>query len=65
MLNAANEVAVQAFLDGEIRFTAIAEVIERALDAHEPGPVRHFSDLYRADGEARERARGLLEGVRA
>jgi 1-deoxy-D-xylulose-5-phosphate reductoisomerase len=65
VLNAANEVAVQAFLDGEIRFTAIAEVIERALDAHEPAPVRHFSDLYRADAEARIGARELIEGVAA
>jgi 1-deoxy-D-xylulose-5-phosphate reductoisomerase len=63
VLNAANEVAVQAFLDREVRFTAIAEVIERALDAHEPGPVRHFSDLYRADAEARVGARELIEGV--
>jgi 1-deoxy-D-xylulose-5-phosphate reductoisomerase len=65
VLNAANEVAVQAFLDGEIGFTAIAEVIERALDAHDPGPVRHFSDLYRADAEARIGARELIEGVTA
>jgi 1-deoxy-D-xylulose-5-phosphate reductoisomerase len=65
VLNAANEMAVQAFLDGEIGFTAIAEVIERALDAHEPGPVRHFSDLYRADAEARLHARDLIEGVAA
>jgi 1-deoxy-D-xylulose-5-phosphate reductoisomerase len=63
VLNAANEMAVQAFLDGEIGFTAIAEVIERALDAHEPSPVRHFSDLYRADAEARIGARELIEGV--
>jgi 1-deoxy-D-xylulose-5-phosphate reductoisomerase len=65
VLNAANEVAVQAFLDGEIGFTAIAEVIERALQAHETGPVRHFSDLYRADAEARIGARELIEGVTA
>jgi 1-deoxy-D-xylulose-5-phosphate reductoisomerase len=65
VLNAANEVAVQAFLDGEVGFTAIAEVIERALAAHEPGPVRHFSDLYRADAEARIGARELIEGVAA
>ena len=63
VLNAANEVAVQAFLDGEIAFAAIAEVIERALAAHEAGPVRHFSDLYRADAEARIGARELIEGV--
>jgi 1-deoxy-D-xylulose-5-phosphate reductoisomerase len=65
VLNAANEIAVQAFLEGEIGFTAIAEVIERALDAHEPGPVRHFSDLYRADAEARIGARDLIEGIAA
>jgi 1-deoxy-D-xylulose-5-phosphate reductoisomerase len=65
VLNAANEVAVQAFLDGEIGFTAIAEVIERALEAHEAAPVRHFSDLYRADAEARIGARELIEGVAA
>jgi 1-deoxy-D-xylulose-5-phosphate reductoisomerase len=65
VLNAANEVAVQAFLDREIGFTAIADVIERALDAHEPGPVRHFSDLYRADAEARIGARELIEAVAA
>jgi 1-deoxy-D-xylulose-5-phosphate reductoisomerase len=65
VLNASNEVAVQAFLDGEVGFTAIAEVIERALDAHDPGPVRHFSDLYRADAEARIGARELIEGVAA
>src|SRR5437763_8217699 len=65
VLNAANEVAVHAFLDGEIRFTGIAEVIEQALDAHEAGPVRHFSDLYRADAETRIGARELIEGVTA
>ena len=63
VLNAANEIAVQAFLDEEIRFTAIPEVIERALRAHEPRPVRHFSDLYKADAEARIGARELIEGV--
>jgi 1-deoxy-D-xylulose-5-phosphate reductoisomerase len=63
VLNAANEVAVQAFLDGEVGFMAIAEVVERALQAHETGPVRHFSDLYRADAEARIAARDLIEGV--
>src|SRR3954453_9649269 len=63
VLNAANEVAVQAFLDGEVGFMAIAEAVERALQAHETGPVRHFSDLYRADAHARIAARELIEGV--
>src|SRR3954454_14355926 len=64
-MNAANEVAVQAFLDREIPFHAIAEVIERTLDAHEARPIHHFNVLYGADAEARERARELVAGVRA
>jgi 1-deoxy-D-xylulose-5-phosphate reductoisomerase len=65
VMNAANEIAVQAFLDRRIPFTGIADVIERALDALPAEPVRHFSDLYRADAAARERARDLLEVVAA
>jgi 1-deoxy-D-xylulose-5-phosphate reductoisomerase len=65
VMNAANEIAVQAFLDRAIPFTGIPEVIERALDAVPAEPVRHFSDLYRADAAARERARELLEVVAA
>jgi 1-deoxy-D-xylulose-5-phosphate reductoisomerase len=64
-LNAANEIAVQAFLQEEIRFTAIPDVIERTLEAHETRPVRHFSDLYKADAGARMLASELVEGVRA
>ena len=57
VLNAANEIAVHAFLQGEIPFTGIAEVIDRTLDAVAAKSVRHFSDLYTADTEAREAAR--------
>ena len=65
VLNAANEVAVHAFLEGVIPFPGIAEVIERALEAQPAAPVRHFSDLYRADAEARERTRELVQAVAA
>src|SRR4051812_1388650 len=65
VLNAANEVAVHAFLRGELGFTGIARVIEATLAELPPGRVAHFSDLYQADGEARELARGLIAGVRA
>jgi 1-deoxy-D-xylulose-5-phosphate reductoisomerase len=64
-LNAANEVAVEAFLDGRLAFPGIAEVIERALDDTPREPVRHFSDLYRADADARGRTRELVAGVAA
>jgi len=65
VLNAANEVAVGAFLEGDLSFVGIAEVIERSLEQLPAEPVRHFSDLYRADAAARELARELVEGVRA
>jgi 1-deoxy-D-xylulose-5-phosphate reductoisomerase len=58
-LNAANEVAVHAFLRGELPFTGIARVIESTLAELPARPVRHFSDLYAADGEAREVAHGV------
>ena len=65
VLNAANEVAVGAFLDGELSFLGIAEVIERALGDLPAEPVRHFSDLYRADAAARARADELVEEGRS
>ncbi len=65
VLNAANEVAVDAFLAERLPFTGISEVIERALDALPSEPVRHFSDLFRADREARQRALELIPVVAA
>ena len=65
VLNAADEVAVHAFLGGRIGFLDIPRVIERALDELPAQPVRHFEDLYAADSEARELARQLVEGVTA
>jgi 1-deoxy-D-xylulose-5-phosphate reductoisomerase len=65
VLNAANEVAVQAFLESALPFTGIAEVIERALQEVPRTAVHDFSDLYAADAEARERARDLVQAVAA
>ncbi len=63
VLNAANEIAVAAFLDGRLPFAAIAEVIERTLEASPVQPVGHFSQLYAADAEARDRAAELARSV--
>jgi 1-deoxy-D-xylulose-5-phosphate reductoisomerase len=63
VLNAADEVAVSAFLGGRIPFTAIAEVVESTLEAMPPAIPGHFEDLYAADAEARERARELIQGA--
>ena len=63
VLNAADEVAVEAFLAKRIPFTGIPEVIERTLEALPGGPVRHFEELFEMDEAAREHARGLIEGL--
>jgi 1-deoxy-D-xylulose-5-phosphate reductoisomerase len=72
VLNAANEVAVEAFLAGRIPFTAIADVVEGSLDALPIVRPSHFEDLFAADAEARayaarlvERTNGALSGSRA
>jgi 1-deoxy-D-xylulose-5-phosphate reductoisomerase len=59
VLNAANEIAVHAFLAGDLSFTGIPRVIESTLSELPAQPVRHFSDLYAADSHAREVARGV------
>jgi 1-deoxy-D-xylulose-5-phosphate reductoisomerase len=51
--NAANEVAVAAFLDGRLPFLGIAEAVEETLAAVEGAPARDLADLVEADGEAR------------
>jgi 1-deoxy-D-xylulose-5-phosphate reductoisomerase len=61
VLNAANETAVHAFLDGHLPLTAIAEVVEATLDAHEPATVVSVVSLERADGWARRQAAELLD----
>jgi 1-deoxy-D-xylulose-5-phosphate reductoisomerase len=63
VLNASDEVAVEAFLAGRIPFTGIHEVIGRTLEAIPGGPVRHFDDLFDVDSAAREHARKLIEGL--
>jgi 1-deoxy-D-xylulose-5-phosphate reductoisomerase len=52
-------VAVHAFLAGDLSFVGIPRVIESTLSELPAEPVRHFSDLYAADAQAREVARGV------
>lgn len=63
VLNAADEVAVAAFLDERIPFTGIAAVIERVLEEMPARPVGHFDDLFAADAEARERSAETIRGL--
>jgi 1-deoxy-D-xylulose-5-phosphate reductoisomerase len=64
ILNAANEIAVHAFLDGGLRFLEISEVIERTLDALPSQPVVTFESLYEADRLARDLAGEAVAALR-
>ncbi len=65
VLNAANEIAVHAFLAGRLPFLGIAEVIERTLQELGSSPVKAFESLYEADREAREVAEGMSRSIGA
>ena len=56
-LNAANEIAVQAFLDEKIRLTDIPRVIEQTMDAHQTQPADSLETILHADQTARACAR--------
>ena len=61
VLNAANEEAVAAFLDGRIGFPAIPEAIREVMDDHPPRAVATLDDVLAADAWARERTRAALK----
>jgi 1-deoxy-D-xylulose-5-phosphate reductoisomerase len=63
VLNAANEVAVAAFLDGKLGFTSIPRVIERTMDAHETTRLDTLDVVRRVDTWAREHARRVSRGL--
>jgi 1-deoxy-D-xylulose-5-phosphate reductoisomerase len=65
VLNAANEVAVGAFLAGVIAFTGIPALVERVLESVPAPPPAHFADLFECDREARLRAGAELNAVAA
>ncbi len=63
VLNAANEVAVMAFLEGKVRLIHISEVVGAVLDEHEGAGVVSEVTLQRADGWARARAAEIVESL--
>jgi 1-deoxy-D-xylulose-5-phosphate reductoisomerase len=65
VLNASDEVAVQAFLDGRISFPDIAALIERVLDDIGSGPAGDFRELFAIDEAARERTEELVGGLKS
>jgi 1-deoxy-D-xylulose-5-phosphate reductoisomerase len=61
VLNAANEVAVAAFLAGQIAFTDISALVAQNLDRALPPAPRSLDDVLAIDAEARSRAARMLE----
>jgi 1-deoxy-D-xylulose-5-phosphate reductoisomerase len=60
-LNAANEVAVEAFLAGRLGWPAISDVVAETLDSHDGAKLVDPGDVLEADRAARERARSAVE----
>ncbi len=63
VLNAANEVAVDAFLHDRCSFTDIDRVVEACMDAHDVEPVRGFDQLAAIDADTRLKASSVLSAL--
>jgi 1-deoxy-D-xylulose-5-phosphate reductoisomerase len=62
VMNAANEQAVHAFLEGDIQFTDITRIIEAVLERHEAVEVTDLEAVLAVDSWARRRARRVIKG---
>ncbi len=60
-LNASNEVAVKAFLEGRIKFTEIAETVIKLMENHQKTRVISLDDIYEVDRETRLKTRNIIE----
>jgi 1-deoxy-D-xylulose-5-phosphate reductoisomerase len=65
VLNAANEVAVKAFLDGKIKLSDIARVNEQVMTGHDPRPVSDLETVLEADKSARAMAEAIISASAA
>lgn len=63
VMNAANEIAVDAFLEGRIGFTQIADLIERTMDAHQAHDLKSIEEVLEADAWGRATARSICGGL--
>jgi 1-deoxy-D-xylulose-5-phosphate reductoisomerase len=63
VLNAANEVAVESFLSGRLRFTDIPDIIARTLDSVSAGSAGDLAAILEADAKARQKATAIVAKV--
>lgn len=61
VLNAANEVAVDAFLLSELNFLEISEIVSKTVESRQKSEVQSLEDIFFVDREARQIARNLIE----
>ncbi|GAB5481812.1 MAG: 1-deoxy-D-xylulose-5-phosphate reductoisomerase [Parasphingorhabdus sp.] len=64
ILNAANEIAVAAFLKEDVQFLEITEIVSRIIDSYSPPIPNELADIFGIDREARERTAAMIEDVR-
>ncbi|MGI9360729.1 MAG: 1-deoxy-D-xylulose-5-phosphate reductoisomerase [Parasphingorhabdus sp.] len=64
ILNAANEVAVAAFLKGDVQFLEITKIVSRIIDSYSPPEPNDLTDIFGIDKETRKRAIAMIEDAR-
>lgn len=65
VLNAANEVAVQAFLDNRIPFSGIPRLVNQAMEEHALDPAAELEAILEADAWARRRTEEIIDSIRS
>lgn len=61
VLNAANEVAVEAFIDGKIQFSDIAEIVTEAVENHTKINIEGLEEIFNIDRETKMKTRNLID----
>lgn len=64
ILNAANEIAVAAFLSGSVQFLEITKIVSRMIDGYSPPEPNDLADIFAIDKETRKRAMAMIEDVK-
>lgn len=64
ILNAANEIAVAAFLQKSVQFLEITEIVSRVLDSYSPPKPKTLEDIFAIDDEARVRTNQIVEDMK-
>jgi 1-deoxy-D-xylulose-5-phosphate reductoisomerase len=62
-MNAANEIAVAGFLDGQVRFPDIWQIVEEVMNRHTPVAHPDLDAILQADQWARKEAQGYVKSI--